>query len=204
VAERQARGRRARELRFERARYDATRAERAFHLCEPENRLVARSLEQRWEEKLRELAEAEREVAGAAERSPMPTRDEIEALARDLPRLWHAPTTSDKDRKRLLRTLIADVTLTSEPTGRRVEIGIRWRSGAVEKRAVLRPVSGVISRRTPQPAVHYVQRLGPQHSSIGWASRRVPAAALTPRPCAGSAMRTRSRRRRSWREASGR
>jgi DNA invertase Pin-like site-specific DNA recombinase len=163
VAERQARTRRARELRAERARYQATRAERAFHLCDPENRLVARSLEQRWEERLQEMAEAERELACEAAQKPTPNRDEIEALAGDLPRLWGAPTTSDKDRKRLLRTLIADVTLTSEPTGRPVEIGIRWHSGAVEKRTVLRPASAAMSRRTSQEAVESVKRLGPQH-----------------------------------------
>lgn len=171
VAERQARTRRARELRAERARYDATRAERAFHLCDPENRLVARSLEQRWEEKLQELAEAERELACEAAQKPTPTRDEIEALAGDFPRLWAAPSTSDKDRKRLLRTVIADVTLGSEPAGRPVEIGIRWRSGAVEKRMVLRPVSAAISRRTPQAVIEYVQRHGPRYGDAELADR---------------------------------
>ena len=63
VAERRARSTRALELRVERARYEAIRAERAFHACEPENRLVARSLETRWEEKLRELKDAEAELA---------------------------------------------------------------------------------------------------------------------------------------------
>jgi hypothetical protein len=98
VADRHARSRRALELRVERARYEAARAERAFHHCDPENRLVARSLEQRWETQLKELAEAERELACDTRKSPMPPREEIEALARDLPRLWAASTTSAKDR----------------------------------------------------------------------------------------------------------
>ena len=61
--DRRARSDRALELRVERARYEAIRAERAFHACEPDNRLVARSLENRWEEKLRELKDAEAELA---------------------------------------------------------------------------------------------------------------------------------------------
>jgi hypothetical protein len=118
------------------------RAERAFHACEPENRLVARSLEQRWEAKLGALAEAEAALtASQAEVAPLPARDELEALAADLPRLWNASTTSDKDRKRLLRTLIADVTLTSQvpQVGNQVRIGIRWSSGATDEIVATRP-----------------------------------------------------------------
>src|SRR5215472_17055278 len=125
VTERRARATRALGLQVERARYEADRAERAFHLYEPENRLVARSLEQRWEAKLGALAEAEAALAASqAELARLPGRDELEVLAVDLPRLWNAPTTSDKDRKRLLRTLIADVTLTSQlaPVGNQVHI----------------------------------------------------------------------------------
>lgn len=164
VADRHARSRRALELRVERARYDAARAERAFHQCDPDNRLVARSLEQRWETQLKELAEAEREITCDARKSPMPPREEIEALARDLPRLWAAPTTSAKDRKRLLRSLVADVTLRSEPVGARLGIGIRWRSGAAEEIVTRRWKSAVESRRTSTDVVALVARLAPEHT----------------------------------------
>jgi DNA invertase Pin-like site-specific DNA recombinase len=158
VTERRVRASRALELQVERARYEAARAERAFHLCEPENRLVARSLEQRWEAKLAALTEAEAALAAAqAEVAPLPPRAELEALARDLPRLWAAPTTSDKDRKRLLRTLIADITLMSEPAGDEVRVGVHWRSGATEELVVTRAGAG--HRRTPPEAVELVRRL---------------------------------------------
>jgi len=119
VSDRRARSTRAIELRVERARYEAIRAERAFHACEPENRLVARRLETRWETKLSELAEAEAELAEQNRPAPEPSREQVEALARDVPKLWEAKTTSARDRKRLLRALIADITLTSQPTGTR-------------------------------------------------------------------------------------
>jgi hypothetical protein len=164
VADRYARSRRALELRVERAQYEAVRAERAFHRCDPENRLVARSLEHRWETRLNELAEAERELTCDTRKRPMPPRDEIEALAQDLPRLWAAPTTSAKDRKRLVRALVADVTLRSDPTGPQLGIGIRWRSGATEEVIALRSKSAADSRRTPSAVVEFVRRLTPERS----------------------------------------
>src|SRR5215469_13435646 len=125
VTARKANHNRALELRVERTRYEAARAERALHHCDPDNRLVARSLERRWEQKLRELAEVERELACQMNEPALPSREQLESLAADFPRLWAAPTTSDKERKRLLRTLIGDVTLFSEPHSMELRIGIR-------------------------------------------------------------------------------
>jgi hypothetical protein len=163
LQDRRARSNRALELRVERARYDAIRAERAFHACEPDNRLVARSLEDRWEQKLRELKDAETELAEHATPAPEPSREQIEALARDLPALWAAQSTAHRDRKRLLRSLIADVTLTSDPHQSTVRVGIRWQSGAAEQHTVTRPQS--IIKRTPPEALELITRLGPHHSN---------------------------------------
>lgn len=155
VADRRARGIRARELGVERTRYEAARAERAFHHCEPEHRLVARSLEHRWEETLGAVAEAEAALAVArATAVSLPPRAELEALASDLPGLWHASTTSDKDRKRLRRALVADVTIWSDPVRPVIRIGLRWRSGAAETLEVTRSVG----RRTPPGAIDLVRR----------------------------------------------
>src|SRR6266540_4055943 len=153
---------RAAELAVERARYDADRAERAFCACEPENRLVARSLEARWEARLAALAEAEQALEAATESlPPLPGRAELEKLAADLPGLWHAPATSSKDRKRLLRTLIADVTVLPEPDQAKVRIGIRWHTGATDELRVTRAVHPGTARRSPSPAVEMIRRLGP-------------------------------------------
>jgi excisionase family DNA binding protein len=137
--QREARALRAFELRVERARYEAARAERAFNLCEPENRLVARSLEQRWEAKLAVVAEAEAALAAHTTQQPqLPNSSDLEALAADLRRLWNEPTTSPRDRKRILRTLINDITLTSDPSGDEIRVGIRWRAGDHEERLATR------------------------------------------------------------------
>jgi DNA invertase Pin-like site-specific DNA recombinase len=156
VTDRRARDMRGRELAVERARYDAARAERAFHQCEPENRLVARSLEQRWEEKLRLANEAERALATAQTAAlPLPARAELEALASDVPRLWQASTTSDNDRKRLLRALVADVTVQSVVGDLSLRIGLRWQSGAAETLIIGRPRG----RRTAAGAIAIVRQL---------------------------------------------
>lgn len=139
VADRSHRRSRAAELAVERARYEAARAERAFHACEPENRLVARNLESRWEACLVALAEAEKALAKTCSATlPLPSRAELEALTGDVARLWDAHSTSPRDRKRLLRTLVADVTLLPEPDVGKARIGIRWHTGATDDIVVAR------------------------------------------------------------------
>jgi excisionase family DNA binding protein len=140
----------------------ADRAQRAFQAVEPDNRLVARSLETRWEAKLAALAEAEQALAAARDTlPPLPERAELEKLAPDLPGLWHAPTTSNKDRKRLLRTVISDITPLPEPDHGKARIGIRWHTGASDELRVDRAVHPGTAVRSPSPAVDMVTRLGP-------------------------------------------
>ena len=179
VAGRHQRISRAAELAVERARYEADRAERAFSAVEPENRLVARTLEARWEAKLAAVAEAGQALEAARDAlPPLPSRAELEKIAADLPALWHAPATSARDRKRLLRTLIADVTLLPEPDPGKVRIGIRWHTGATDELRVGRAVHRGTARRSPSPAVEMVRQLGPVTPAAELA-RRLNAAGLT-------------------------
>ena len=156
---------RARAARRAGSRHDAARAERAFHKCDPDNRLVARSLETRWEHTLRELKDAESELAEHATPAPEPSREQIEAHARDLPKLWAAKTTSEKDRKRLLRALIADVTITSQPASSELRIGIRWRSGAAEQHSIERPSTYNDTTRTPPETIELIAGLVAEHTN---------------------------------------
>jgi hypothetical protein len=150
----------------ERARYAAERAERAHSACEPENRLVARSLESRWEARLVELAEAEAALAAAAVTQPLlPPADELAAAVADLPALWSAPTTSDRDRKRVLRTLLGDITLRPGPSPHQLRVGLRWNSGATEELIVARMRPVTESRRAAPEAVALVREVGPRLSN---------------------------------------
>jgi hypothetical protein len=155
VAQRRDRSTRAAELAVERAQYQADRAEPAFHAAEPENRLVTRTLETRWETKLATLAEAQtaRNTAPA-----LPDRKALQHIVTDMPQLWHADTTSAKDRKRLLRTLIADVTLLPEPDQDKARIGIRWHTGATDEIVTARAPRSADARRTPPHIVELVRQ----------------------------------------------
>src|SRR5262249_40552615 len=162
VAGRHQRVSRAAELAVERARYDADRAERAFCACEPENRLVARTLEARWEARLAALAEAEQALEAATESlPPLPGRADLEELAADLPALWHAPPTHTQDRRRPPLPLAPVVPLARQPAQAKARLGTRRHPAAPDELQVPPPVPPGPARRTPPPAVEMVRRLGP-------------------------------------------
>lgn len=154
VTARHTRTHRSVELAVQRARYEADRAERAFTEVEPENRLVARTLENRWETKLSALAEAElalQQVRAAT--TPAPDHDHMHAIAADLPALWRASGTSHRDRKRLLRTLISDITVMPGDDDDHAVIGIRWHTGVTQQIPVTRYGPG----RTPADALTFIR-----------------------------------------------
>ena len=130
--------------RLERANYEAEDAERRYRAVDPENRLVARSLEQRWEETLR----AERQVRDdydrfLREQSPQLTHEErarIAALSSDLPALWHASETTHKDRKEIVRHLVEKVVVHVKSESEYVDVTIHWKGGFVSQHEVVRPV----------------------------------------------------------------
>ena len=159
VTARRQRVTRAAELAVERARYQADRAERAFTACEPENRLVARTLETRWEARLTELADARAALAAQlAAQAPLPDAAQLTATAARLPELWHAPTTTSKDRKRLLRTLLAGITLMPGDDPACLRIGLHWNSGATDELLIDRNQQ---QPRTSPAALGLARHLGP-------------------------------------------
>ncbi len=167
VTARRQRVTRAAELAAERARYQADRAERAFLACEPENRLVARTLETRWEARLAELADAETALAGElAGQAPLPEPGQLARTAARLPDLWRTPTTSDKDRKRMLRTLLGDITLLPAGDPGKLRIGLRWNSGTTEELLIER----YQYFRTSPAAVDLARQLGPAMNNTSLAA----------------------------------
>jgi DNA invertase Pin-like site-specific DNA recombinase len=159
VTDRRQRATRAAELAVARASYQADRAERAFSACEPENRLVARTLETRWETRLTELADTQAALAAQLQdQAPLPGPRELRDTAASLPALWHAPTTSSKDRKRLLRTLLGDITIMPAADPAQLRIGLRWNSGATEELLTARHY---LQPRTSPAALTMARQLGP-------------------------------------------
>lgn len=119
-------------LRLERAEFEADLARRRFINVEPENRLVARCLEQAWNERLKELEQLKLEHAEVKLRKPVSIGTEektlLFSLAQDFPLIWDAETTTNEQRKMLLRQIITDVTL--KKVGSTAHISILWRTQA--------------------------------------------------------------------------
>ncbi len=154
------------QLRLERARYEVDLARRRYVAVDPENRLVARSLERDWNEKLTTLDRLEREYAA----HPTPNslvvnkeeRSRILALAQDVPLVWHAPTTTAAERKQLLRLLMKDVTLTKQPTT--IAIAVRWQTEARSTLEIARPKRVADAKRTAPAVITRIRALAPTHT----------------------------------------
>lgn len=150
-------------LAVERARYDADKAERRYRAVDPENRLVARGLETEWEQRLRELEQAQAELA--RRQQPRPTtlttteRDALLALGHDLKRVWRASTTTARDRKELLRTLLEEVIIAVFRDDARAHLTLRWRGGRLTELDVSLPRSRPATVRTDEDTLVLLRRL---------------------------------------------
>lgn len=150
-------------LQVERARFEAGRARRQFDAVEPENRLVARTLEGAWDEKLAALRRAEADLAGQRALRPLALSSEEAAwIARagaDLRAVFEAPTTTIRERKQLLRALIAELVVTVEKERGSATVSIVWEGGAVSRLEMALRKTGAHFRATDEETVALVRRL---------------------------------------------
>jgi hypothetical protein len=133
------------QLRLERAAQTAQRAERQYHGVEPENRLVARALEQRWEEALRAERACQEDYDRFLHDQPRQLTDhersQIGALAHDIPKLWHAPETTAAERKEVVRLLVERVVVQVQADHERVRVEITWRGDLTTEHEIIRSVA---------------------------------------------------------------
>jgi len=150
-------------LAVERANYEAQRAERRYRAIDPDNRLVARGIEAEWENCLRELEKAKAELARREQQRPKTLtadeRDRLLALGADLPVVWRAPTTSARDKKELLRTLLEEVIITVHKNEGRTHLTLRWRGGALTDLDLDTPRYRPTTVRTDEDTIALVRRL---------------------------------------------
>ncbi len=150
-------------LAVERARYEAERAERRYRAVEPENRLVARGLEAEWEQRLRELERAQGELTRRETQRPttltLEERKALLALGTDLKRVWSAPTTTARDQKELLRSLLEEVIIAVYRDEYRAHLTLRWRGALLTEVEVNLPRSRPATVRTDEDTVALVRRL---------------------------------------------
>jgi uncharacterized protein YndB with AHSA1/START domain len=150
-------------LGVERATYEAQRAERRYRAVDPDNRLVARGLEREWEERLTELESAKAELARRESDRPrvlsQQERDRLLALGADLATVWHAPTTTPRDRKELLRTLLEEVIFTVDRDKQNAHLTLRWKGGTLTELDVYLPHPKPQIVRTDEDTIALVRRL---------------------------------------------
>ena len=131
--------------RLERARYEVERAARQYNAVEPENRLVARTLERNFEKALGAEAQLKDEYSRFARSDPLPLtsheREQIRKLSSDIPALWHASTTTPKDRQTIVRQLIERIVVTVQGESEKVDVNIQWSGGHKTNALLIRPVA---------------------------------------------------------------
>ena len=156
------------QMRLERAEYEAALAERRYQQVDPAQRLVASTLERRWNDALLQLDDLKKQIAEFSRQEvrivTVEQKAKVLALARDLPLLWHAPTTQSKDRKRMLRLLIKDVTVDKPANQKQLMAHIRWQGGACSELSVQLPANIADRLRYPAAVVDRVRDLA--HGSL--------------------------------------
>src|SRR6202023_1087034 len=143
--------------RIESLDYQAQLAQRRYEEVDPSHRLVAATLEQRWNQALEEAQRLKDDYQKYRQQQGLELTSkqqaELLAMAEDLPRLWQAQTTSAKDRKRMLRLLIKDLTVEKRRAERKAILHIRWQGGAMEDLMVDLPVPMPVRIRYPESIV---------------------------------------------------
>lgn len=150
-------------LRIERLEYQAQLAQRRYEEVDPSNRLVASTLEQRWNQALLELQTVREELQRSRLQQGLelsnPQKDQLLALAEDLPKLWKAQSTSAQDRKRMLRLLIKDITVQKRRAEGKAVLRVRWQGGALEALVVELPIPEAERVRYPEAMVERVRSM---------------------------------------------
>lgn len=150
------------------AQYEVQLAQRQYDAVDPDNRLVAAELERRWNDKLEALRILETAYEQANQQSRFTISDveklAMEHLAQDLPTLWNATTTTDAERKQLLRYAIAEVQLDGVTTPGKISIRITWQSGVVSEQQIDRVKVGTWAPRTDEKLVERIRELAATHT----------------------------------------
>ena len=147
---------------LEAARYAAHRAQRQYDAADPENRLVADELERRWNLSLKRVREIEDRLEAYRNSSvstPAVTREQFAELAANLERVWNDPRTDVRLRKRIIRTLIHEVTADVNSAVGEVVLTIHWKGGVHTELRVPRQRRGQSNAQTPKQLIEAVTSL---------------------------------------------
>jgi excisionase family DNA binding protein len=162
--ERQAEQRRILELELQQARYEASLAERRYAACDPDNRLIAATLEKSWEAALRRVQDCELRLdAAMASHAAAPTPD-FAGIADDLEAAWKTPSVTMRTRQQLLRTLVNEITADLDEEAREIVLTIHWKGGQHSQLRLRKPRSGEHDCSTPDDALAVIRSMATRWS----------------------------------------
>jgi hypothetical protein len=170
--------------RLERAQYETQRAERQYQSVEPENRLVARTLEQRWEESLQQERQLREEYDRFLAATPASLSDadakRIRAASQNISALWHATDTTPRDRKAIVRCLVDHVVVHVEQHSEHVDVTIHWNGSFTSQHQVVRPVGCYTQLRDYDLLVTRIKTLHQEGKSIPEIAERLNKEGFVP------------------------
>jgi DNA invertase Pin-like site-specific DNA recombinase len=170
--------------RLERAQYESQRAECQYQIVEPENRLVARTLEQRWEESLRQerqlREEYERFLAATPASLSETDADRIRVASQNIAALWHAADMTPQDRKSIVRCLVDHVVVHVEQNSEHVDVAIHWHGGFTSQHKVVRPVGRYTQLRDYDLLIERIKTLYQEGKSLPAIAERLNQEGFVP------------------------
>lgn len=147
------------ELDLQKARYEASLAERRYAACDPDNRLIAAQLEKSWETALRQVEACQARLEPARDTTQSANAADFLGLANDLETAWTSPNVSMRSRQQLLRALVVDIIADVDEAVRDVILTIHWRGGQHSQLRVRKPKSGEHGCRTPDEALAVIRSM---------------------------------------------
>ncbi|HTI79201.1 MAG TPA: recombinase family protein [Acetobacteraceae bacterium] len=157
--ERQAEHRRILELELQQARYEASLAERRYAACDPDNRLIAATLEKNWETALRRVSDCEGRLGATMTSAPTPAAPELSAIAEDLEAAWKNHRVTMRCRQQLVRALVNEIIVDIDEATREIVLIIHWKGGQHSELRLRKPRTGEHGCCTSDDALAVVRRM---------------------------------------------
>jgi DNA invertase Pin-like site-specific DNA recombinase len=162
--ERQAEHRRLLELELQQARYDTSLAERRYAACDPDNRLIAATLEKNWETALRRVRDCEGRLEQATASAPTPVMPDLRAIAEDLEAAWKNTNVTMRCRQQLVRALVNEITVDIDERAREIVLIIHWKGGQHSELRLRKPRAGEHACSTSDDALAVIRSMAARWS----------------------------------------
>jgi len=162
--ERQAEQRRILDLELQQARYEASLAERRYAACDPDNRLIAASLEKNWEAALRRVRDCEARLDATITSTPTPTMPDLTGIAADLDAAWKNPNVTMRSRQQLVRALVNEIIVDIDEQAREIVLIIHWKGGQHSELRMRKPRTGEHECSTSDEALAVIRSMASRWS----------------------------------------